>query len=381
MISSVPRAAATLALLVVGVVTALMQLAPEAEATPAPPPWTRSRYVSNPSTVYAWNAGCWEATARPKGNGTTGGRVILSFGDPAKRGTPAEYGIYLHPNTATFMSLDAVRGYGLAYGNGFAYCSPASAAIRVILGTSNDFYHRNLSNPNPVTGYEAFGTYWARMISEANETKITNKVTFDGGIDAEAGEGFAETYGATPARRFYDGYAAGKAEAGSLAGFIVDYGSADGCPWGVSYNNAWCDLDPPGGAAPDWHQYDYWYVAWHGAYGVAASIPEIYLEDGTNAEQWKNISRYGVHYQDGKMGFTATLTQHQACVDNGGASACPGTFNTPGQGWAQLYYELNEHLSTEASDLGFDSTDISWITCSTTNLTGSPPFNWCVPEP
>ena len=95
------------------------------------------------------------------------------------------------------------------------------------------------------------------MVSDANETRITNKITFDGGIDAEATDGFAEAYGATPARRFYDGYAAGRAEADSQAGWIVDYGGADGCPWTTAYNNEWCDLEPPGGALPDWRQYDY----------------------------------------------------------------------------------------------------------------------------
>lgn len=53
-------------------------------------------------------------------------------------------------------------------------------------------------------------------------------------------------------------------------------------------------------------------------------------------DQWYVISKNNktAHNLYGKMGFEASLSQYQACIDTGACSAA--TKNTPDQAWTQL---------------------------------------------
>ena len=129
-------------------------------------------------------------------------------------------------------------------------------------------------------------------------------------------------------------------------------------------------------AGSDWTMDDVWYLA----YGIrpAYPLPEIYLTDGTNGQQWQNLSwwaatctlipytttpcepqRRGINRY---MYFSGAMTQHQACIDLGYPLDCyPLLFNEPPTGWGQLWQALNDPNTplTHQSTLKW-STDISW---------------------
>ena len=96
-----------------------------------------------------------------------------------------------------------------------------------------------------------------------------------------------------------------------------------------------------------------YYVAW-GA-DPAIPLPEIYATSGANAKQWQKIKLYSVVTKNDPMVILGSLTQWNACQENGG---CSGTDNSPSEGWQQLYDQLNSDSRT-AQSLSY-STDISW---------------------
>lgn len=61
------------------------------------------------------------------------------------------------------------------------------------------------------------------------------------------------------------------------------------------------------------------------------------------------------HPENGKMNFVGSLTQSGACVTHG---PCPGSDNSPGVGWSQLYDQPNS--DSRSADTTLYSTDISY---------------------
>jgi hypothetical protein len=123
---------------------------------------------------------------------------------------------------------------------------------------------------------------------------------------------------------------------------------------------------PLPGVTYEEHEY-LWYVSW----GVPSAfvIPEIYDKYGVNAYQWRNLSRYAALRHEGKIFFSGTLTQWNACkpeIANLRNSKCADdkaleflTNNQPHTGWLQLFYALYNDPLTRQSSL-FWSTDITW---------------------
>lgn len=112
-------------------------------------------------------------------------------------------------------------------------------------------------------------------------------------------------------------------------GFIsyYNYGSADGCPQSSIPQSNDC------GAAghPNVDANDIWYWSWGAS--PAFPLPEIYTRSGSQANQWKYLSLFGVVRKGGsRMDFVAPMTQSGACA----SQSCAGTDNTPEQGWMQL---------------------------------------------
>jgi hypothetical protein len=112
--------------------------------------------------------------------------------------------------------------------------------------------------------------------------------------------------------------------------------------------------DKGGGVQWDWTQEDVYYVS----YGAlrAYAFPEIYLENGGNADQWYRISLWGQQQHGQKITFSGTLTQFQACVDAN--NSCSGQKNSAARGWGQLSHWTSIDSRTVSSQPG--SSDIRW---------------------
>ena len=125
----------------------------------------------------------------------------------------------------------------------------------------------------------------------------------------------------------------------------IDYGTCEkcgtACPDPVPYlDNPWC-------------RDRYWYLAW-GNYN-AWPLLEIYVEDGTNTEQWQELSKYSSTFHT-QIFFLGSLTQWGACERR----VCEqGIANEPKDGWEQLFDELFKDPDTRQIVLPW-STDILW---------------------
>lgn len=110
------------------------------------------------------------------------------------------------------------------------------------------------------------------------------------------------------------------------------------------------------------------------------AMPEIYDENGYNAQEWYNLSLFGHDtytrstphdpYIDGAIGFRGALTQWNACEeDEGTQNQCPtgianGTDNDPAMGFQQLNTQLWSNADTVPLDDPYPfmvwSSDMSW---------------------
>lgn len=146
-----------------------------------------------------------------------------------------------------------------------------------------------------------------------------------------------------PARSFVDGYTSSY---GTIE--FANTGSADGCP----SNHIPSSTDCGTGAYPGWGPADIYHVSWGALPAVPA--PEIYREDGTNAQQWYWLDRWSVSTQGLSTGFFSSTTQYDSCKTR----TCDGTGNSYGTGYTQLYNALQQSSST-AQSIRF-STDFGW---------------------
>jgi hypothetical protein len=95
-----------------------------------------------------------------------------------------------------------------------------------------------------------------------------------------------------------------------------------------------CDLDEAGFAAA----------------APAYATPEIYREDGAQAKQWQQISKWATLNGQSRIYFAGSFTQHGACGQVGG---CSGINNTASEGWNQLVAECARDSATALSSLRF----------------------------
>lgn len=315
-------------------------------ATPAAPAFTRTRYMASTAETAMMNQGCWEADHRPNGI------VILDFGQPDKVSGVYGANIFTSPDFRSIATItEAVKDWIRGYWN----CSVSGNSINVAVGTNNDDYtDQSIKN---VT--YAHGQAWADMVDAlyawlGTPPSYLSRVSVVGVNDIEPA---FETY--TETKAWVDGYNAN----GSRR--YYNYGSADNC-YSTNHTNSTC--------ANGWNQSKVLYVSWLTVQGWP--LPEIYVNNGNNALQWKQIKLYGIVYESTTMDFQGVMTQYQACLDVAGtAQACSASEdNTPSQGWSQLWDALN---TTNAGDPPTAegilwSTDISWKQCTTQSATQCP---------
>lgn len=107
---------------------------------------------------------------------------------------------------------------------------------------------------------------------------------------------------------------------------LYNFGSCENCPRSTCPN-----------CIPDngWTLEDIWSVSW----GISRvfPVPQIYANDGVNADQWYRMSLYAYSRDGQPMVFAGTLTQRQACIDQNQPSVdCDGKNQGPDTGWKQL---------------------------------------------
>jgi hypothetical protein len=284
----------------------------------AAPANTISRYMATASTTVHYDLGCDRG-------GRKSGALALLYGMPALVSGKQGASLFSGPDSTTTKIEAAAKEFV----RGFFECSGSDAYLFVAFSTSN--YGSNVTFSH--------GSAWADMVSDISDYAANNG--YDAKVHVRAGSDMEPSWnGPTTTRSWVDGYASTYKE------FVYDVGSADGCPQtGNGTINGSCNNG--------WKQSDVYYVAW-GA-DPAIPLPEIYATSGANAKQWQKIKLYSVVTKNDPMVILGSLTQWNACQENGG---CSGTDNSPSEGWQQLYDQLNSDSRT-AQSLSY-STDISW---------------------
>jgi hypothetical protein len=287
-----------------------------------PPVPTTSRYMQTTNGTVLYNLGCSRATARQNGV------VILDFGQPWYQNST--YGV-IHPASSTFATLAQVEEAVKQFMRGYWNCSAPDAFVHVAVGTNNYGSYTGFSH----------GQAWTQMVNSIS-TWITSPPSYASKISVAGATDIEPAWNSvTRSRGWVDGFDSGNMR------LYYNYGTCDGCP------HATCPTCVPGSATYPWTVEDIWYVSW-GAQ-PAQAIPEIYLTNGRNADQWQRVSLHGyINHQGNRIRFSGTLTQWLACQNQ----SCPGTNNTPQQGYLQLYQALYKDTRT-AWPIQW-STDISW---------------------
>jgi hypothetical protein len=317
----VPRWA--LSLLAGIVLGSALALAPSPAA--AAPGATVSRYVSLISESYHYQMGCNAALTK------VSGVTVLIYGKPVV--VRGRYGASLYGGPdATIAQIGAAVK---AFGRGYYRCSlrsrPHTTFVNLVIATTNCCGRGQVR-------YE-HGRAWARMVNDVGAwlraRGYAGKVRVRGGSDMEPSYNsrwrtWQWWLGYHSVNRYY----------------LYNVGSADGCPQtGDGRANGYCNNG--------WRQSDLFGLSWH---GDAVPLPQIYLNSGAQARQWKQIKLYGIVSEGRSMTLMGSLTQSRACQQS--ADLCRTTDNRPSVGWSQLYNVLASHPRTR-QPVSY-STDISW---------------------
>jgi hypothetical protein len=297
-----------------------------------PPIYSTSYYMLTVDSTTLYNMGCKLGQYDRNLPGSRETVVVLDFGSPKKVGN--EYGadlFWMGPVTNTQIT-NAVKNFGI----GYYTCVAGDSVSKIYVGIGTTNYHTNISN---TTDFWNHGVAWANMVNGVNAYFVSQgysgQVLAVGADDIELSwntsaisKAWVNGYNST---HKYDWY---------------NFGTLDGCA-----TRSWPNYDK---CANGWTRDD----AWYATYGTSPvwPLPEIYLENGVNAQQWALLSLYSNMYKGYTFQFVGVFTQMQACAQSPGQ--CPGVNNTPYNGWTQLYNELKSDVRT--ADIPPWSTDIKW---------------------
>lgn len=308
--------------------------------------YTTSYYIRTSDPSVSYQRGCELGTRDKNLEGTQLNMSILAFGKPVKliNGEPGMgTKLFFTTRRITIAQIEE-SAYNFALGYYVCTGSDQDSKLIVAIGTNNYQDDENCDFCGVV--YE-HGRAWAEMVNTVNDRLIAGgyagQVSAVGANDIELAW---NTYERT--RDWINGYdSANRYE-------LINFGALEGCPY-FSAPGAKC--------APGWDRDKAWYVAW-GAPPVFP-VPEIYANNGVNAQQWYLMSLYSAESYGTAMIFRGVLTQYQACQAtwNSGAgkyndASCEYLDNTPKQGWEQLQSLVNGNDKTRHQIIY--STDIRW---------------------
>jgi hypothetical protein len=298
--------------------------APPANAVTVPVVST-SYYMSTVSGTTLYKLGCAKGTADYNKSGTQYNVVVFDYGkmyyDSAKGWMQTAW-------SAADVTLAQITSALEQYAKGYYDCTASdvySSAV-IVHGTNN--YGSGVTS--------AAGTALARAANNL-QAWIDNNI---GQTTAAGGNDYEMAWSSVSAARAW------------MSGFdsvnntlMYDYGDAE-CP-STTY----------GACNNGWGAVDVWYVSWGAS--PAVPLPEIYREDGKNADQWKWIGIYSKAVQAKTMYFKGSMTQHAACTSRGGCDTYH-TDNTASAGYTQLNNALASDSRTSPGLPMTFATDIAW---------------------
>jgi len=314
----------------------MMVQSPPAPNTPPRPSTSYYFYMGNYTQAKAFNLGCQLGTVDFQTPGKQESLVILDFGlTKYKDGKYGASGMKIGGFYTMTQIADAVEQFGLGYWD----CTESdySSEVHIGIGTNN-YNNSNVYSYLSVT--YAHGRAWAQMVNQFNDGfRNVCPDQCNGQVDA-MGANDIELAWSSPAAAidWLNGYDSANQYA------LINFGAAEGCP------NA-C-----GGGGYTWTKDQVLRVT---NLGPVYSLPEIYLNSGTNASQWYQLSAYSVQRYGYPFDFAGTLTTHGACLQEPGDTLCPLIDNTPQEGWWQLYKLINGSNTSTYDDLTYSS-DIKW---------------------
>ena len=301
---------------------------------------TFSFYVTFINTSWLYNMGCFLGTSDLNTPGPQDSLVLLDFGYPTY--INGKYGANLLGYGA--VTTDQITSAALQFAWGYYVCTGSDYDLHLRVGIGTNNYPGD--DHSSVT-FE-HGAAWAKMINQMNDWLVAQNVS--GQVDF-AGANDIELSWNKPASsiQWLDGY-------NSVNQYdLINFGALPGCPY-LASPGAQC------GSYPNvWDKEEVWKVI----YGSAPvyPLPEIYLINGVNAQQWYLMSQYSYEKHGYPVNFMGSLTTYSACKQKGGCSGVGwGIDNKPDAGWNQLYQLLNSNPNTKQA-LHFAS-DMCWTSPS-----------------
>jgi len=313
--------------------------------------YTTSYYIKSLDPTLMYNRGCDLGKRDLALPGTQENLVILDFGGPRyfqNASGKMVYGtklFYPGGRASTDEIAEAVKWYA----RGYYVCTGEDTTSFVLVGIGTNNYEYDGCGDYCAVNF-AHGRAWAQMVNAVNQWLTENnmfaQVRAVGANDIELSW---NDY--TRTRDWLDGYDSVN------EAIMINFGAIPGCPY----------LAAPGATCGSYRCYDInkscvwtkeqvWYVIW-GSKPVYP-VPEIYSNNGVNAQQWYLMSVYGYTAHGYPVEFLGVLTQYQACKDKPGDPTCEYLDNTPLEGWTQLQSLLNGDTRVK-HELKY-STDIRW---------------------
>jgi hypothetical protein len=312
----VPLALAVLAGLCVPL--AIVASAPAGAVTE--PPVDYSFYVAPSDTNgTAWQLGCNQADY-DNIDVNYDSFVVLDFGVQTSDGSGT---ILVGSNTEWGNGADAL--YALNFALGYQQCNHGSHVVLLSVGTTNDW------TSSEETESAFLGTQWASVVNavsqNASESGYSN-------VDVW-GAGDWESWGTFGSLSNW--MSSGYSTSSNIP--VVNYGSADGCPWnyGDYYGSSYSESNYL--CTGDWYQSSNYQDSW--GWNLAWAAPEIYYNGpyqncpGYPAQhiQWQNISMLGAWQYGADIYFMAPFTE---------AGSCDPTANA----YTDFYNALNSYPQT-----------------------------------
>ena len=225
--------------------------------------------------------------------------------------------------TAARVSLNQIALSAEKFGEGYFICTGKDTVsrVKIAIGTNN-YEYEGCTNCSHNYNH---GAAFAKMVNSVNawflEKSYTSQVSAAGANDLELSW---NTY--TRTKSWLDGYdSANQYE-------LYNFGAVPGCPYFAS-PGAQC------GSYPIlWSKEEVWFVI-YGSRPVYP-LPEIYSNNGVNAQQWYLMSVYSYTAHGLAIEFPGLMTQSLSCVNNSDPE-CDFLNNTPLDGWTQLQALLN----------------------------------------
>lgn len=237
-----------------------------------------------------------------------------------------------------FYTMGEIAAAVKEFGIGYWVCTGTDYDSRLTIGIGTNNYNNSAVYSNLSVTY-GHGREWAKMVNSVNDFFFNQCPNGCNGQVSAMGANDIELAWASPIDtiNWLDGY-----DSENLYP-LINFGAAEGCP------NA-C-----GGGGYTWTREQVWRVQ---NSGPVYALPEIYLKDGRNAQQWYKMSLYALDTHGKPYDFIGVMTTYGACQQYPD-SACPYIDNTPQAGWTQLYNLVNGDSMATWDSIPY-VTDIRW---------------------